>query len=107
VNRDLQIEIVRPGVELTLAGRLDARTSGDARSVLHEALEEGAGDLLVHIGDLEIWDAGGLGVIVGVHRRAGHGGRRLILLDVPAREQRLLRATRLHRVLLTQPAAVA
>jgi anti-sigma B factor antagonist len=64
----------------------------------------GEGDLLLHVGALEIWDASGLGVLVGAHRKARQSGRRLVLADVPPRQLRLLRATRLHRLLTVQPA---
>ncbi|MGP4089873.1 hypothetical protein ACTWQJ_36350, partial [Streptomyces sp. KR55] len=46
----------------------------------------------------------GLGVIMGAHRRAGRCGRRLVLRDVPPQMQRLLVATRLHRVLAVEGA---
>jgi anti-anti-sigma regulatory factor len=36
---------------------------------------------------------------MGVHRRAGRCGRRLVLRGVPPQMQRLLVATRLHRIL--------
>jgi anti-anti-sigma regulatory factor len=38
-------------------------------------------------------------VIMGAHRRAGRCGRRLVLRGVPPQMQRLLVATRLHRIL--------
>jgi anti-sigma B factor antagonist len=38
-------------------------------------------------------------VIVGMHHRARLMGRRLVLVDVSPRLDRLLRTTRLHRVL--------
>ena len=68
--------------ELTVGGSLDVRSAADARTVLHSAL-----------------DATGLGVIMGAHRQAGRCGRRLVLRNVPPQMQRLLVATRLHRIL--------
>jgi anti-anti-sigma factor len=103
----LDIEVVRPGQEITLAGRLDARTASVARAVLQAAVDDGTGDLVVRLHDVEIWDASGLGVLVGVHRRSRRAGRRLVLTDVPPRQVRLLRATRLSRVLTVEPLAVA
>lgn len=67
--------------------------------MLDEAVDEGRGDLVIDLSGLESWDATGLGVIVGTHRRAGRSGRRLVLRNVPPQLQRLLVATRLHRVL--------
>ncbi|MFD7918837.1 STAS domain-containing protein [Streptomyces sp. NPDC059740] len=85
--------------ELVVGGRLDVRTAADARSVLHAAVDSGAGDLVLNLSELDSWDATGLGVIMGVHRRAGRVGRRLVLRGVPPQMQRLLVATRLHRIL--------
>jgi anti-anti-sigma factor len=107
MTQELDVQVVRPGTELVLAGRLDSRTAAMARAVLRAAVEEGAGDLVVHVGELEIWDAAGLGVFVGAHRVARRAGRRLVLTEVPPRQVRLLRATRLHRVLTVRPLAVA
>ncbi|QKW09197.1 STAS domain-containing protein [Streptomyces sp. NA04227] len=85
--------------ELVVGGRLDVRTAADARTALHSALDEGTGDLLLDLSGLTSWDAAGLGVIMGAHRRAGRCGRRLVLRGVPLQMQRLLVATRLHRIL--------
>jgi anti-anti-sigma factor len=85
--------------ELVVGGRLDVRSAADARTVLHAAGDGGAGDLVLDLSELQSWDATGLGVIMGVHRRAGRCGRRLVLRDVPLQMQRLLVATRLHRIL--------
>ena len=70
--------------ELVVGGRLDVRSAADARTVLHSAVDDGAGDLVLDLTDLDSWDATGLGVIMGAHRRAGRCGRRLVLRGVPA-----------------------
>ena len=85
--------------ELAIEGRLDVRTAADARSVLHQAVDQGCGDLVIDLAGLESWDATGLGVLMGTHRRAGRGGRRLVLRSVPPQLLRLLTATKLHRIL--------
>jgi anti-anti-sigma factor len=95
----LRIDVVRTGVELRIAGRLDAHSAPAARSGLQAAIEDGVGELMVSVPDLEIWDASGLGVLVGAQRRARQSGRRLCLVNVSARHLRLFRATRLHRLL--------
>ena len=107
MTQGLQIEVLRRGQKVVLAGRLDNRSAPVVRTLLHTAIEDGTGDLMVHVGDLEIWDAGGLGVLVGAHRKARQRDRRLVLTHVPPRQLRLLRATRLSRVLTVQPLAVA
>lgn len=98
----LSIEVIRAGAELRISGRLDGHSAPTARIALQKAIEDGVGDVVVRVPELEIWDASGLGVLVGAQRRARQAGRRLILTEVPARQLRLLRATRLHRVLGVQ-----
>ncbi|CAM5581147.1 Anti-sigma factor antagonist OS=Streptomyces fumanus OX=67302 GN=GCM10018772_51480 PE=3 SV=1 [Streptomyces fumanus] len=68
--------------ELVVGGRLDVRSAADARTVLHSAVDDGAGDLVLDLSELDSWDATGLGVIMGAHRRAGRCGRRLALARV-------------------------
>jgi len=100
--------IAEPGV-VVLRGRLDVTTVADVRAVLHAAVDDATGDLIVDVSQVDLLDATGLGVLVGTHRRALHAGRRLVLRDVPPRLSRLLLRTRLHRVLFLErtPAAVA
>jgi anti-anti-sigma factor len=99
---ELGIEVVRAGADLRISGRLDARSAPVARTALQAVIDDGAGDIRVRVRDLEIWDASGLGVLVGAQRRARQCGRRLLLLEVPPRQMRLFRATRLHRLLGAQ-----
>ena len=107
MTQGLQIEVLRRAELVVLAGRLDNRSAPVVRTLLHTAIEDGTGDLMVHVGDLEIWDASGLGVLVGADRKARQCDRRLVLTHVPPRQLRLLRATRLSRELTVQPLAVA
>ncbi len=88
-----------PGQVVHVAGRLDVHTVPDVRAALHAAVDAGSGDLVVHVEDVVVADATGLGVFVGAHRRAQRTGRRLVLRSVPLPALRLLRVTRLHRVL--------
>jgi anti-sigma B factor antagonist len=101
----LRVQVRRQGQDVVLQGRLDSRTAPVARSLLHAAAEGGAGDLVVRLEDVEIWDASGLGVLVGANRKARQCGRRLVLADVPPRQLWLLRATRLSRALTVEPLA--
>jgi anti-anti-sigma factor len=84
---------------LAVEGELDVRSAADARTALHRAVDDGVGDLVLDLSGLASWDATGLGVIMGTHRRAGRSGRRLVLRGVPLQLQRLLVATKLHRIL--------
>jgi anti-sigma B factor antagonist len=99
----LDVRVVRSGAEIDLVGRLDSRTASTLREILQRSVDDGEGDLLLHIGSLEIWDSAGLGVLVGAHRRARRAGRRVVLTEVPPRHLRLLRATKLHRLFVVEP----
>jgi len=94
---------ISAGQEVAVSGRLDVNTVSEVRLALHDILDRGSGDLLIHLADAEVHDATGLGVIVGIHHRAHGVGRRLVLVDVSPRLERLLRASRLHRVLARGP----
>jgi anti-anti-sigma factor len=98
----LEIQVLRPGALLALRGRLSASTVADVRLALADAIEHGVGDIVVDLRAAELVDATGLGVLVGGHRRADRAGRRLVLRAVPERIDRLLLATRLHRVLTVE-----
>lgn len=94
-----QVEEVVPGVEMTIRGPLNVHTVSDVRTALVRAIDGGIGDFLLHLGLADIGDATGLGVLVGAHHRAERGGRRLVLTAVSPRIDRLLRGSRLDRVL--------
>jgi anti-anti-sigma factor len=103
MEREVEVRVVRPGAEVDLVGRLDAKSASVVRDTLHACLDEGEGDFLLHVGELEIWDSTGLGVLVGAHRRARRAGRRVVLTEVPPRHLRLLKATKLHRLFVVEP----
>ncbi|MCK2221697.1 STAS domain-containing protein [Actinomadura sp. ATCC 31491] len=90
-----------------IGARLDAGTSAGVRERLHEAIDAGAGDLILDLAELEMIDATGLGVLVGAHRRAMDAERRLVLRGVPPRIMRILAVTRLNRVLHVEVPAAA
>lgn len=95
----MDIEVVQPGCLIALRGRLSSTSVGDVRAALSDAIETGVDDVVIDMSGVELMDATGLGVLVGSHRRAERAGRRLVLQNVPERIERLLLATRLHRVL--------
>ncbi len=89
----------RRGTVVFLKGRLDATTVGDVRARLHELVHDGVGDFVVDVSGTEVGDATGLGMLVGLHRGAERCERHLVLQGVPPRLMRMLRATKLHRIL--------
>lgn len=95
----VRVRTTAAGQEVTVDGRIDVRTAADLRLALHAAIAGASGDLTLHLGEAEIRDATGLGVLVECHHRARREGRRLVLGEVTPRTERLLRATRLARVL--------
>ena len=102
------LRVAQPDQVLALAGRLDVSVAADVRLALAAAVDGADGDLVLDLAELESVDATGLGVLVGAHRRAGRSGRTLVLRDSPETVNRLLRRTRLDRVLRqTHSAAVA
>jgi anti-anti-sigma factor len=96
---------VASGREIALAGRLDVHSVPEVRVALHAAIDAGDGDLVVDVSGIELVDATGLGVLVGADHRARQAGRRVVLRDAGPRLRRILRATRLHRVLVLEVGA--
>lgn len=94
----MDVVAMQPGRLLVLRGRLESAWCGQIRESLHRALEAGTGDLIVDVSGIERIDLAGLGVLLGVHRRAGTLERRLILRAVTPRLARILARTRLERI---------
>lgn len=100
----LDIDVETPGV-MRLRGALNVHTVPDLRVQLQRVLDSGEGDLVLHLGEAEVHDATGLGVLVGAHHRALRRGRRLVIAETSDRLDRLLRLTKLHLVLARLDAA--
>jgi anti-anti-sigma factor len=99
VSEPFALRAVRPGSVLALEGRLDVCAAADARLAIAAAVDTGTGELVLDLAACAGLDATGLGVLVGGHRQAGRAGRTLVLRDAPPPVVRLLRRTRLDRVL--------
>jgi anti-sigma B factor antagonist len=95
----MQTATVVFGQRVLLTGQVTAVTAAGVRGVLHSAVLDGTGELVVDMSGVDSLDAVGLGVLMGTHRLADEHGRRLTLVRTPARITRLLRAMRLDRVL--------
>jgi anti-anti-sigma factor len=76
------------------------------RLLLHEIIDTGCGDVLMRLADAEIGDATGLGVLVEAYNRARRAGRRLAVVDMTERTERLLRVSRLDRSLVRGPRGI-
>ncbi len=98
---------IASGHEIALRGWLDVHAVTDARDALHAAIDAGDGDLVVDVSGVELIDATGLGMLVGADRRAKRAGRRVVLRDIDPHVLRILRATRLHRLLTIEDAIPA
>ena len=83
---------------VALPARLDVGTSAEVRAEIHRALDEHEGDVVLDLSAVEVVDAAGLGVLVGLRRRAYEDGRVVVLRETPPRVVRLLNATRLSRL---------
>ncbi len=104
----MQIDVRECGRVVALTGRLDVASVADVRLALHAAVDDGAGDLVLDLSAVDGIDSSGIGVLVGAHRRAGRAGRRLVVAASPPPVLRMLRLTRLDRVLaMTVVAPVA
>lgn len=90
---------------LLVRGRLDARSAPDLRQALQQLVDDGCGDALVDVAGVVMAEVSTLGLFLEAHRRAERAGRRLVLLDAPAPLGRVLRVTRLDRVLQTATSA--
>ena len=97
---------IAPGTNLVLlSGALDVSSVHDVRRAVHAALDDGSGDLVLDLRDVDMFDATGLGMLVGAHRRAGRTGRRVVLRNLSPQMVRLLRVSRLNRILVVEPIA--
>jgi anti-sigma B factor antagonist len=93
---------IASGHELALSGRVDMQNAGDIREAIHAALDAGTGDLYVDVSGVDLVDPTGLGVLVGAHRRARQLDRRIVLTKAGPNFLRILRMTRLHKVLAVE-----
>ncbi len=82
-----------------VTGRVDGSTVAGLRETLHAAVDSSDGPIVVDVAGVDTIDVTGLAMLIGTRRRASALGHELLLRDVPVRMARLLRVTRLDRVL--------
>jgi anti-sigma B factor antagonist len=92
----------RNASEIHVEGRIGVDTVGALRATLYDAVDRAQGDVVLVLRDADIADATGLGLLVGVHRRAAGSGKRLRLRDVSPRIAAALRTTGLRQVLTVE-----
>lgn len=85
---------------VVLSGRIDTRTAPTVRDHLLQAIDDGVGDLAVDLSDADIADLTGLAVLVGAYDRARRAERHLVVEAMSPRVARLLRRSRLERLLV-------
>ena len=89
-----------PAQRVVITGRIDMTSAASTRTVLHDAIAAGCGLLVVDLTDAVIGDSAGLGVLLGAYDRARRAGRELIVDGMSPRVARLLRVSRLERLLV-------
>jgi anti-sigma B factor antagonist len=99
---DPMVVSIASGHELALSGRIDVHNAADIRDAIHAALDAGTGDLYLDVSEVDLVDPTGLGVLVGAHRRARQLDRRIVLTKAGPNFLRILRMTRLHKVLAVE-----
>jgi anti-anti-sigma factor len=85
---------------VVLAGRIDWRTAAAVRDHLARAIDAGVGDLTVDLTEADIGDSAGLGVLLGAYERARRLDRHLVVDGMSPRVERLMRVSRLERILV-------
>ncbi len=88
-----------PGFVVCISGRIGGSDLPDLRQALLFAIELGTGDLVLDIDGVSVAEVTVLGLMIEGHRRAERAGRRLVLHNVPPDLDRLLRRTKLGRML--------
>jgi anti-sigma B factor antagonist len=81
-----------------IGSHLDVRNVGNVRTVLHHAIDQADGDVVVDLAGLDIIDAAGLGMLTAAHVRADRAGRRLVLRNCSDEVRRVLAVTHLNRL---------
>lgn len=82
-----------------IGSHLDVRNVSYVRTVVHQAIDNAVGDVVVDMADVHLIDAAGLGMLTAAHLRAERAGHRLVLRNCSTDVRRVLAVTHLNRVL--------
>jgi anti-sigma B factor antagonist len=88
-------------------GDLDADAAPALRHLLAEMIEHDAGDLALDLSGIEFIDPTGLGVLVGILKRAERRGTTIVAVGARLGVRRILEMASLDRLLPTYPSADA
>lgn len=98
----MQIAYLRLGTGLKVSGRVGGANVADLRQELLSGVEKTTGDFTLDVQGLIVTDRCVLGTVLEAHRRAERQERKLLLVNVSAELGRMLRRTRLDRILHVQ-----
>ncbi len=85
-------------------GEIDVRTVPGLRRALDDAVESGAGDLVVDLADVTFVDSSGLGALLGRYRRMP-AGRSMVLRGPRPHVRSLLQLAGVPRLMRVEEAA--
>jgi anti-sigma B factor antagonist len=77
-----------------VVGRLDLRTAPELRAQVTAALAAGPGSMIVDLSDVEFIDSSGVGVLIGLHKRAEAQGGRLTIVPPSGSARQIFALTR-------------
>jgi anti-sigma B factor antagonist len=86
------VAIVQAERRLVVGNRQDLKTA------VAEELENGRAGVVIDLGETDLIDSGGLGVLVTLHRHAEDVGSRLVLAGLCEELRELLRLTKLDTI---------
>ena len=83
-----------PGrVLCVLSGRLTCNSYGTFRPLLEAADTQGASEMVLDLGELRFLDSNGLSMLLVLRERVSAAGRRMRLVNVPPRVDKVLART--------------
>lgn len=96
-----RVELIREAGDtavVAVTGELDSHTCNEFKRYLHEAIEEGAGNVVVDLTGVTFIDSAALGVIIGSARRLAPHRSRLSIDCLDNSVGRVLRIVGMDRV---------
>ncbi|MCU1430397.1 MAG: anti-sigma-factor antagonist [Actinomycetia bacterium] len=88
---DLTSSNESPGAySVTARGTLDLATAPQLQAKLDKLIDDGAGLILLRLGDVEFLDSSGIRTIIGASRRLRDTGGRLMLAEASGAVQQVL-----------------